>query len=121
MNKEKALCCPECHGELTYIGKTKLSCDHCGRSYPIRDGVPSFVAPSDFYEEKFTQTARFTRLHDNLLFRIYSKASYSQLRFDFFDGLMRRVPCHSVLDLGCGGGTNYSVTTQKPLSVWICL
>jgi ubiquinone/menaquinone biosynthesis C-methylase UbiE len=58
----------------------------------------------DFYEGKFTRTARFTRLHNNSLFRVYSKVSYSQLRFDFFDGLMRSIPCGNVLDLGCGGG-----------------
>jgi len=98
------LCCPECHGHLTYIKRTGLLCDCCGRLYPIRDGIPSFVTWDDFYEEKFIQTARFTRLHNNPLFRIYSKVSYSQLRFDFFDGLMRRIPCNNVLDLGCGGG-----------------
>lgn len=35
------LICPACHGELTALDSDAgLSCDGCGRIYPIRDGIP---------------------------------------------------------------------------------
>lgn len=37
------LACPACHGRLEEVG-TALSCSICGKSYPLVDGRPSFVA-----------------------------------------------------------------------------
>ena len=38
------LVCPVCKGGLkaapTQTGTERLACEHCGKAYPVRDGIP---------------------------------------------------------------------------------
>ena len=35
------LCCPKCHGNLLYKPeKNKLTCQQCGKVYPVKDDIP---------------------------------------------------------------------------------
>jgi len=34
------LICPACRGALRPPAESALECESCGRSYPIRDGIP---------------------------------------------------------------------------------
>src|SRR6266851_2299699 len=46
MQPVPGLACPACRSELRTDGEAKLICDACGASYPVFDGIPSFVVPS---------------------------------------------------------------------------
>jgi dolichol-phosphate mannosyltransferase len=37
------LACPACRGDLRAAGEARLICAACGASYPVFDGIPSFV------------------------------------------------------------------------------
>src|SRR5919204_2803465 len=37
------LACPRCHASLTQPGQGFLTCPRCAMSYPVTDGIPSFV------------------------------------------------------------------------------
>src|SRR2546428_9703432 len=37
------LACPACRSELRTEGEAELICDACGASYPVVDGIPSFI------------------------------------------------------------------------------
>lgn len=41
------LVCPADHGELTEdVAESRLICDSCGRSYPVREGIPVMLLPN---------------------------------------------------------------------------
>ncbi|MFN2569269.1 MAG: Trm112 family protein [Candidatus Dormibacteria bacterium] len=40
------LACPACHGDLREKDGT-LTCAGCGRTYPIRDGIPILLIDGD--------------------------------------------------------------------------
>src|SRR5256885_12387838 len=40
------LACPACRSDLRLEGEARLICDACGGTYPVFDGIPSFVAPT---------------------------------------------------------------------------
>src|SRR2546429_1880806 len=40
------LACPACRSDLRGDGEARLICDACGGTYPVFDGIPSFVAPT---------------------------------------------------------------------------
>lgn len=44
------LVCPACHGELDYEPDVRLTCQSCGRSYPIRDGIPIMLVDAEVTE-----------------------------------------------------------------------
>src|SRR5713101_1390413 len=46
MQPVPGLACPACRSELRTDGEAMLICDACGASYPVFDGIPSFVAPT---------------------------------------------------------------------------
>jgi uncharacterized protein YbaR (Trm112 family) len=62
------LACPHCRSELSVQSKPdgerieagELFCTHCGKCYPIVDGIPHFIA----YEELTGPNRRFARLYD---------------------------------------------------------
>ncbi len=37
------LVCPVCHGQLRVLPES-VGCAGCGRSYPVRDGIPVLIA-----------------------------------------------------------------------------
>jgi len=41
------LVCPACRGELDYEPDVRLTCRGCGRSYPIRDGIPIMLVDAE--------------------------------------------------------------------------
>src|SRR5712691_221594 len=43
MHAVPGLACPACRGDLRAHGESTLTCDRCGGSYPVMDGIPSFV------------------------------------------------------------------------------
>jgi dolichol-phosphate mannosyltransferase len=43
MHAVPGLACPACRGDLRADGDAHLSCEGCAASYPILDGIPSFV------------------------------------------------------------------------------
>lgn len=40
------LCCPQCHGDL-HFDAARLRCEACQARYPVVDGIPVFVNPSE--------------------------------------------------------------------------
>jgi uncharacterized protein YbaR (Trm112 family) len=62
------LACPHCRGELSFqlesegelIHTGELLCSHCGKHYPVHDGIAHFIA----YEELTGPNRRFARLYD---------------------------------------------------------
>ncbi|HOS95098.1 MAG TPA: Trm112 family protein [Armatimonadota bacterium] len=41
------LVCPACRGELDYEPDVRLTCRSCGKSYPIRDGIPIMLVDGE--------------------------------------------------------------------------
>src|SRR5437870_5898955 len=37
------LACPACRGDLRAVGETQLSCQRCQATYPLFEGIPSFI------------------------------------------------------------------------------
>jgi dolichol-phosphate mannosyltransferase len=37
------LACPACHGDLRADGEAQLSCERCRATYPLFEGIPSFI------------------------------------------------------------------------------
>jgi ubiquinone/menaquinone biosynthesis C-methylase UbiE/uncharacterized protein YbaR (Trm112 family) len=62
------LACPHCRSALSFQAKSdgelidsgELFCPHCGKCYPIKDGIAHFIA----YEELTGANRRFARLYD---------------------------------------------------------
>jgi dolichol-phosphate mannosyltransferase len=58
MHAVPGLACPACRRELRAEGEAKLSCDGCGVTYPVLDGIPSFVpGPPDARPSRCQLTA----------------------------------------------------------------
>ena len=109
-NAEIKLCCPECKIVLQRRGNS-LFCKACTQSYPIKDGIPSFVdSTSEFYEGKFVATQYDPTKGGSLLSRILANSvallSQSHLRYCFFKRTMAGAN-NKVLDVGCGGGNQF--------------
>ncbi|MBI4318698.1 MAG: methyltransferase domain-containing protein [Chloroflexi bacterium] len=85
-------CCPKCH-EALRASASVLECSGCGRSYPVPEGIPSFVGEDAFYEGRWSETD----------WSAGSLRNYMVKKERFF---VRELNGRrgSVLDLGCGGG-----------------
>lgn len=106
--------CPCCKGALRKQAHDVV-CTNCAATYPVTDGIISFVGTDSFYEGKFGACAgksRFKKLAKD----IYCKAAVSvdglRVRHQrLYRGLRPRCGEKiNVLDLGCGGGK----TSLKP-------
>lgn len=53
------LCCPDCHGDLVLNEEqARLTCQKCGKRYPIREGIPvMLIDEADPPEPGFTPSA----------------------------------------------------------------
>jgi len=98
-----AFACPSCRGELR-SGANDLTCDSCGRTYPVVGGIPRFV------EQPPGGSAQVQRVFD-FEHRRYEDSWYTQfeprLVKQFLDecGLPREFFAGKrVLDAGCGSG-----------------
>lgn len=106
------LCCPECYGQLSEFIQSHLFCPNCNRTFPLRNGIYSFVDSSDdFYEGKFTYTAKVNKGLTNpilkLLYIAYTGVSIDASRERFLKKILRGKRNLVILDLGCGGGREY--------------
>jgi dolichol-phosphate mannosyltransferase len=45
MHAIRGLACPACRVGLSADGEATLTCDRCHASYPVLDGIPSFISP----------------------------------------------------------------------------
>ena len=106
------LICPECRIKLSK-SEDIYNCSSCNFSYPIFNGIPSFLKESDsFYEGKFVSTHK---IYINWPFKafisIYNGISISSSVKGFMKSAFRKIlpdlnksnDIH-ILDLGCGGG-----------------
>jgi SAM-dependent methyltransferase len=98
------LCCPADRGELTLLDETSadtsLRCGRCGRSYPVRSGIPRFVS-GDQYAGNFSHEwtlHRRTQLDS-------ARSALSERTFTEKTGWRAEdVRGRVVLDVGCGMG-----------------
>jgi ubiquinone/menaquinone biosynthesis C-methylase UbiE/aminoglycoside phosphotransferase (APT) family kinase protein len=120
--------CPHCLGHLTE-SPTALSCQGCGRAFPLSDGVPNFGVKSNYYYGEFPQPemraivetairegsakAFENALHDQTeewqrYFRHYA-TDETRAAWQF---LLHLPETASVLDIGCGWG-NLSLSLAR--------
>ncbi len=118
------LACPTCLGKLTCVAKGtsesgeietgNLECEQCGKSYPIKGGIPRFV-PEDNYAASFGyQWNRFRSQQidsvngtDISKKRFYSETGWTP---DWLHGKW-------VLDAGCGAGRFLDVASNNDCDV----
>lgn len=116
-NLLKLFCCPYCHGELSEL-KGNLYCQKCNKTFPIKDGIPSFINQTDeFYEGRFTSTNRvFTNPLLKFLYDVYTLVSIDTGRERFIKVIRKELNLNKkkplILDLACGGGV------APPFSAW---
>ena len=118
------LACPTCLGKLTCVAKGtsesgeietgNLECEQCGKSYPIKGGIPRFV-PEDNYAASFGyQWNRFRSQQidsvngtDISKKRFYSETGWTP---DWLHGKW-------ILDAGCGAGRFLDVASNNDCDV----
>ena len=134
MKKIVELICPHCN-QILNERKSQLHCSICNRSFPIFDGIPSFIESDDgkilkFYDEWHKKAESFWNvrlwgkrkyffpyklkdyLKKNIVFRkIILNLCYFEGRKEFFfRNAFKNDPEGLVLDLGCGKGNDvYSI------------
>jgi uncharacterized protein YbaR (Trm112 family) len=98
------LCCPADRGDLALVeantGEASLRCGQCGRSYPVRNGIPRFVS-DDQYVANFSHewTLHRTTQLDS------TRSTLSERTFTERTGWTPEDVCgRVVLDVGCGMG-----------------
>jgi SAM-dependent methyltransferase len=95
--------CPACAGDLQQ-GEDSLTCESCGRTYPVTGGIPRFVeeAPGasaqvqrvfDFEHRRY-QDSWYTQFHPRLVDQFLDECGLPR---EFFVG-------KRALDAGCGSG-----------------
>jgi len=107
--------CPTCSASLQKNGG-QYECARCSRSFPIIDGIPIFTRAQPYYGE--IQNDQMRRLIEDTKVRGYKQALREHLDNDFVYTYasderramwMELLPLHqasTVLDAGCGWGTN---------------
>lgn len=114
------LTCPTCKSVLSQSSQ-KLECLECHQTYPIIDGIPSFVKVKDNFYDTLYQTElgakwaegflKFKNPLLNIISGIRSQISIIGRRHRFFKQVFGNDRGKLILDLGCGGGyelfTNY--------------
>jgi SAM-dependent methyltransferase len=115
MSLEITLCCPKCKTILKQEA-SGLLCSRCKVSYPIIDGIPSFVDDDEFYEGRNAET---------IFHKGKSSFSTKRLRARFSkEGRLYKRVCRNkglVLDIGCGGGNTFFTTLGPVVGVDISL
>lgn len=100
------LCCPDCRAALS-LDAESLRCTACGRTYPIVNGVPRFVAAENYASSFGFQWNRFprTQLDSNSGVPISRDRFFAQSGWSAAELRGKRV-----LDVGCGSGRFAEVT-----------
>jgi SAM-dependent methyltransferase len=116
------LCCPHCRGELALdagtgqeiIYRGLLRCQGCGRSYPIRKGIPEFIHPGGLagfnrkYETLYNLISPFYDSGFFIAARVRNQfwpAGEDKARQEIVERLEIRQGCR-VLETGIGTGSN---------------
>src|SRR5688572_13217675 len=102
--------CPQCHGTLALsaseadedqIVQGSLECRTCAKTYPIKDGIPRFVAAENYAHNFGVQWNMFRRTQLDS----HSGHPISRDRFLHYTGWTRAdLEGKLVLDAGCGAG-----------------
>lgn len=122
MNNVVSLVCPECKINLE-IQSINLYCNNCKESYPIINGIPSFVdidrnqdniSSFEQWQGKVTRDLAESAIDAKLFERIskiniiknllYSIFFFEGRRERFYRKVFKHLPKGIVLDLGCGRG-----------------
>lgn len=114
--------CPECHADLRErtptnaptIDAGELLCSGCAKSYPIRDGVPRFVASEGYSDTFGRQWNRWDKTqHDSLngtgIYRNRMR-QYTGWSPESFAGKL-------VIEAGCGSGAYLDVVERHAATV----
>lgn len=101
------LACPDCRQRLRHEGEA-YHCDSCGRTFPVRDGIPSFVQYEGFYDDRFNCT-HFERPTGRSGLRNWL---YLNLGWDYYTVRRRFFLKHMpqrgrILDIGCAAGSEW--------------
>lgn len=117
------LVCPSCRGSLDQSAHT-LSC-RCGNSYPVIDGIPSFISASDheqvsFYEDwhsdhhkaynldgvgKRVRKSPFIERHRSFFEKVLNMPFKRERFFRRYANMVSKATKNAtVLDIGCGEG-----------------
>jgi len=96
------LICPECREGLDQAPDA-YHCEACGRNYPVRDGVPSFVAVS-------ADEDRFNQEHFEFLFEMEQRHFWHVGRRELIGAVLRRAYGDRLgdilmIEIGCGNGS----------------
>ncbi len=114
------LACPVCGGDLSLVGDLGsgvLTCESCGKAYPIDNGIPQFAG----YEELNGLNRRFARMYDwfSYVYRPFSKvafafigASEDEMRAEYLDRL--ELNGGRVLEVSIGPGVNLPYLVGRP-------
>ncbi|SIO55321.1 Methyltransferase domain-containing protein [Singulisphaera sp. GP187] len=105
------LVCPHCRGPL---GRSDAGydCAACQATYPIHEGVPSFIEADEFYETRYEPGA-INLLPNEGRFWNRWLLYFVSLHYLWFVRKYFNRP-GAVLDVACGGGTRY-LTTRGPV------
>lgn len=117
------LVCPDCRGSLELedvrrngqeIERGQLNCERCSVAYPVRRGVPRFVA-TDAYTRTFSYqwNAHRTTQVDSLAGHTESSKAFRQKTGFAPDELRGKL----VLDAGCGTGRYMEIAAQMGAEV----
>lgn len=107
--------CPSCGGSLEQRVSEQLSCTGCGESYPIRLGIPRFIADESYAANFGYQW----RLHSRTQLDRHSGLSISRDRFHRQTGWKpEELRGKRVLEVGCGAGRFTDIVVDAGAEVW---
>jgi SAM-dependent methyltransferase/uncharacterized protein YbaR (Trm112 family) len=107
--------CARCSGPLNEAGDA-LTCDGCGRSYPVTDGIPQLFVPNEWGSGKLDVTDIVKEFYEETPFPNYDdfesrETLQAKARLGLFARLLdEQLPADAlVLEAGCGTGqlTNF--------------
>ena len=113
MLMHQVLCCPECKDTLSRMDD-KYLCPNCAHSYPIVDGIPSFVDQNAIIDSFDASAFEF-------LFQMEQKHFWHIGRREIiFHVLTRSIPTlleSRMLEIGCGNGSVLGYLKQKGVDI----
>jgi SAM-dependent methyltransferase len=113
MPRQRILYCPRCKKTLQKAGD-RYFCRSCARSYPVVDGVPSFVDPKMIVDSFDASAFEF-------LFEMEQRHFYHIGRREIIlDVLRRNIPNLArlrMLEIGCGNGCVLAYLKQNSIDI----